>query len=89
MWGRRQPAKVLVWSLIRVQIIHLRVLTEITNFPSDFRTSTQHYNYSETSLKKNYSSDRALFDLNKEYEVYGVNVILLSPPRLTPCGPLT
>ena len=38
--GGRQPAEVLVF-------------TDITSFPLDFRTSTQHYYESETFLKKN------------------------------------
>ena len=46
-----------------------RVFTEFASFPSYFRISTQHYNDLETSLKKIYSCDRALFDSNKRFMV--------------------
>jgi len=54
-----------IWFRFVFKIPILRVFTEITSFPSDFRTSTQHFYASETSLTKIYSSDRAYLVLTQ------------------------
>ena len=63
MRGRQQPAKVIVWSLIRVQNTHFKSFHGNGQFSIGFLNFNVYD--SETALKKNYSSDRALFGLKR------------------------
>ena len=55
--------------LIRVEIIHFKNFHGNSQFTVRFQNFNTHYKDSETSLKNNYSSDRAFFDWNKRFMV--------------------